>query len=268
MKKYFLLVLLSIVSACFKKPSDPIPRYQPKIGDRFEWRLDSIGLNEVSQYHCTLIDIDAFSATKELVDAFHARGIKVIAYVSVGTFEEYRPDRNVLPAEIIGSPYPDWPDELFLNLREIEKMKPFITARFDMIKAKGFDGIEADNIDIYGEEKNFNLTLEDTQAFCEWMVQEAHARGLSIGQKNTEELVPLMYKKFDWALTEDVFHQHNEEEYSLYISAGKPVFSAEYTDELDIKDFNRMVCPKANQLRYYPFLKHRDLTQWTYVCNP
>lgn len=269
MTKY-LLVFASIICISCKKGQNklnPDNYYKPQIGESFEWRLDSIGLNEVYQYDCKIIDIDAFSATKELVDAFHARGIKVIAYVSVGTIENYRPDSTLLPPEIIGSVYPEWPDERFLNIRELEKMKPFIISRFDMIKQKGFDGIEPDNMDGYGAQNGFDLTLDDTKLFCEWIIEEAHSRGLSIGQKNTDELVPVLYKKFDWALTEDVFNANTQNDYSLYISVGKPVFSAEYTDVMSTTHFNTFVCPKANQLRYFAFLKHRDLTQWTYECK-
>ena len=136
-----------------------------------------------------------------------------------------------------------------------------------MIKAKGFDGIEPDNIDGYEEDNGFGLTLNDTKLFCDWIIDEAHSRGLCIGQKNTEELVPLMCNKFDWVLTEDIFNQNIQNLYSLYISVGKPVFSAEYTDEMSITDFNAFVCNKANQLKYFAFLKHRGLTKWTYVCN-
>jgi uncharacterized protein (TIGR01370 family) len=261
-----LLLFFTFLLGCKK---DPVQRdyYHPKIGDNFEWRLDSIGLDEVSQYNCKIIDIDAFSASKELIDAFHKRGIKVIAYISVGTIEKYRDDSYLLPSDIIGNIYPAWPDERFLNIREINKIRPFITSRFDMIKAKGFDGIEPDNLDGYNEDNGFSLTLEDTKIFCEWIISEAHNRGLSIGQKNTEELVPLMYNKFDWALTEDIFDANIENNYRLYISAGKPVFSAEYTDAMSVNDFNSMVCNKAKQLKYFAFLKHRDLTQWKYECN-
>lgn len=252
--------------ACTDEPSSA-NYYQPQPGDSFEWRLDSIGIDEVKDYHCDIIDIDAFSASKELVDAFHAKGIKVIAYVSVGTWENFRSDGALLPAEVIGNIYGDWPDERFLNLREIEKLKPFIQARFDMIKAKGFDGIEPDNLDGMYEDNGFNITLEETQAFCEWIIAEAHSRGLCIAQKNTEELVPLLYKQFDFALTEDVFNSNTPEAYSMYISAGKAVFSAEYTDATSPAEFCSYVVPKATTLGYYPFLKHRDLNRWTYECK-
>jgi hypothetical protein len=267
-KVLIITAFISCLSCTKDQPTTPAADYfRPRIGDDFEWRLDSIGIEEVHHYTCKIIDIDAFSATKELVDAFHSQGIKVIAYVSVGTFENYRPDKALLPPEIIGNIYPEWPDEQFLDIRQIEKMRPFISSRFDMIKAKGFDGIEPDNMDGYGEENGFNLTLDDTKIFCEWIIKEAHNRGLCIGQKNTEELVPQLYRKFDWVLTEDIFNQNTQSDYSLYISTGKPVFSAEYTDVTSAEHFNAFVCNKAKQLKYFAFLKHRDLTQWKYECK-
>ena len=36
---------------------------------------------------------------------------------------------------------------------------------------------------------------------------------------------------------------------------------------MDITEFNSLVCPKATQLNFFAFLKHRDLTQWTYECH-
>lgn len=264
---FFLYIFLFCGLACTDEQNTTSTYFKPQIGNSFEWRLDSIGLDEVKDYHCNIIDIDAFSASKELVDAFHKQGIKVIAYISVGTIENFRPDAALLPAEVIGNIYPDWPDERFLNIRDINKLKPFIQSRFDMIKAKGFDGIEPDNMDGYNEDNGFNLTVEDTQQFCEWIIEEAHSRGLCIGQKNTEELVPLMHQKFDFALTEDIFNMNTQTDYMPYISVGKPVFSAEYTDVMSPADFSSTVCPKAKTLNYFAFLKHRDLTRWTYDCN-
>jgi len=266
-KQFFVYIFLVCGFACSEEQNTTSTYFKPQIGNSFEWRLDSIGLDEVKNYHCNIIDIDAFSASKELVAAFHKQGIKVIAYVSVGTIENYRPDAALLPAEVIGNIYPDWPDERFLNIRAINMLKPFIQSRFDMIKEKGFDGIEPDNMDGMYENNGFNLTLEDTHAFCEWIIEEAHKRRLCIGQKNTEELVPLLYTKFDFALTEDIFNSNTQGDYSLYISAGKPVFSAEYTDVMTPTEFSTSVCPKAKALHYFAFLKHRDLTRWTYDCN-
>ena len=267
--KFFKTIFLFILIIQFScdEPNVASDYFKPQIGDDFEWRLDSIGLEEVKDYHCKIIDIDAFSASKELVEAFHKQGIKVIAYISVGTIENFRPDGALLPVEIIGNIYPDWPDERFLDIRQIDKLKPFIQSRFDMIRDKGFDGIEPDNMDGYNEFNGFNLTVEDTRLFCEWIIDEAHSRGLCIGQKNTEELVPLLYEKFDFALTEDVFNMNTQADYTPYISSGKPVFSAEYTDVMSPAEFSNTVCPKAKTLNYFAFLKHRDLTRWTYECN-
>ena len=122
--KYFFFIIITYCLSCSKKQASHIYNYyKPKVGESFEWRLDSIGINEVNQYSCKIIDIDAFTANKELVDAFHAKGIKVIAYISVGTLENYRPDANLLPSSVVGNIYPAWPDERFLDIRQIDKLR-------------------------------------------------------------------------------------------------------------------------------------------------
>ena len=59
-------------------------------------------------------------------------------------------------------------------------------ARFDLCKAKGFDGIEPDNIDGYTNNTGFPLTYQDQLNYNTWLANEAHARGLSIGLKNDD----------------------------------------------------------------------------------
>ena len=58
--------------------------------------------------------------------------------------------------------------------------------RFDICKAKGFDAIEPDNMDVFelGAASGFPLTETDGIVYALWLAEAAHARGLGIGQKN------------------------------------------------------------------------------------
>ena len=48
-----------------------------------------------------------------------------------------------------------------------------------------------------------------------------------------------------------------------FISEGKPVFAAEYTDTgIDLEDF----CPQARSLGFSAILKNRDLDAWRQAC--
>jgi hypothetical protein len=68
---------------------------------------------------------------------------------------------------------------------------------------------------------------------------------------------------FDWALTEDCFDQGWCDSMTPFITAGKPVFAAEYTDTgITLGDF----CPQAKVLKYSAILKNRDLDAWRQTC--
>ena len=62
-------------------------------------------------------------------------------------------------------------------------------ARLDLCKAKGFDALEPDNMEIYTNDTGFPLTYEDQLKFALWLADETHKRGLAIGQKNASDQV-------------------------------------------------------------------------------
>ncbi|MCF6307418.1 MAG: endo alpha-1,4 polygalactosaminidase [Flavobacteriaceae bacterium] len=239
--------------------------YIPTPGTTFEWRLDELPTNFTTE--AEVIDIDAFDATPELVAILQAQDKRVIAYLSVGSVEDFREDASDFPPEIIGNVYEGFEDENWLDVRQIDLLAPIMRARLDMIQEKGFDGIEPDNINGYQNNTGFNLTEEDAKVYSRWLIEEAHSRGLSIGQKNAEELIPEMVDEFDWLLTEDAFVDDFYQQLSPYISANKAVFFVEYTDQISQEDFQNLVCPEATSQNFSAVLKDRDLTDVTFYCN-
>ncbi|WP_194850625.1 endo alpha-1,4 polygalactosaminidase [Nonlabens antarcticus] len=237
----------------------------PRPGATFEWRLDD--LPDDFQTGVDIIDIDAFAATPQLVANLQAQGTKVIAYLSVGSFENFREDAGSFPSSVKGNKYEGFPDEKWIDVRKIDIVGPIMEARLDMIKAKGFDGIEPDNINGYQNNSGFDLTKKDAITFSRWLIREAHERGLSIGQKNAEELIPTLVNEFDWFLAEDAFVDEFYTQLTPYIDANKAVFLVEYTDRMRRTDFNNQVCPEARRLQYSSVLKDRDLTNTTFYCN-
>ena len=237
----------------------------PRPGTTFEWRLDDLPNNYIPP--AEVVDIDAFSATAQLVANLQAQGKKVIAYVSVGSVEQFRPDAGDFPQSVIGNVYEGFPDENWIDIRQIDLIAPIMRARFDMIEAKGFDAIEPDNINGYQNNTGFNLTEEDAKAYSRFLIEEAHSRGLSLGQKNAEELIPDMVDEFDWILTEDAYVENFYPQLSPYITANKAVFFVEYTDRITEGAFQAEVCLEANARNYSAVLKDRDLTDTTIYCN-
>ncbi|SFD89464.1 Glycoside-hydrolase family GH114 [Chitinophaga sp. CF118] len=278
MSKTFLFAFLLVIamSGCTKKDTtskvDPINNsdttatwWQPVAGVTFDWDLADVTSSDT--FFTDVVDVDAFQTSQATVAALHAKGKKVIAYVSVGTLENYRDDGNLLPAEVIGNVYPEWPDERWLNIHQLDKIKPWLISRFTMIRQKGFDAIEPDNLDAYENETGFDITLTDTKNYCSYLIELAHSMGLGIGQKNVPELTDSFSLKFDWALTEDAFDQGWQDDMLPYISKNKPVFVTEYSDVTSQTKFQTVVCPAAKTKKFSAVFKKRELDKWSYFCQ-
>jgi endo-alpha-1,4-polygalactosaminidase (GH114 family) len=210
-----------------------------------------------------IYDIDAFDNDAGVVAALHAQGRRVICYLSVGSWEDWRPDKDRFPASVIGKEYEGWPGEKWLDVRQIETLAPIMRERFDLCRDKGFDGIEPDNMDGYTNDTGFPLTYEDQLRYNLWLAQEAHARGLSIGLKNDPDQVTDLVHDFDWALSEDCFADGWCEDLTPFIRMGKPVLAVEYTDtgvELE------KTCQEAKRLRFSLIFKNREIDAWRRPC--
>lgn len=234
--------------------------WQPAVNTTWQWHLEQ---NIAPSFEVDMYDIEMFDNDADTVANLHAQGRKVICYISVGSWEEWRPDADQFPASVIGNDYEGWPGEKWLDIRQIDVLAPIMQARLDECRAKGFDGIEPDNIDGFTNDTGFPLTYKDQLAYNIWLANEAHARGLSIGLKNDAEQVADLLPYFDWALTEDCFAEGWCEEMLPFIEAGKPVFAAEYTD-MDIT--TDQFCPQANEMNFSAILKNRELDAWREAC--
>ena len=236
--------------------------WQPKPGTTFQWQLNEpIDLSIAADVY----DLDLFETNPETIQKLHQNGRKVIGYSSIGAWENWRPDRQQFPKEIIGKDYEGWSGEKWLDIRAIDTLAPIVRARLDLLKSKGFDAIEPDNIDGYEADTGFPLTQADQLRFNKWLAKEAHDRGLSIGLKNSHELASALQADFDWALTEDAFVQGWASAMSDFIKAGKAVFMTEYTDTNTSLE---LFCPTAHSLGYTGVLKHRSLDAWRKICPP
>jgi len=227
--------------------------WMPAPGVTWQWQLSGDVDESLS---VDVYDIDLFEVDSATVTSLKAAGRKTICYMSVGSVEEWRPDAKDFPAEVIGNDYNGWPGEKWLDIRQIDKLAPILRKRLDLCRDKGFDAVEPDNIDGYYNDTGFPLSAADQLAFNRWLAVEAHARGLSIGLKNDSEQASDLVSAFDWALSEDCFSQGWCEELSIFISAGKAHFAAEYTDTGI--DFNAF-CQQAVPRKISAILKIRDL---------
>jgi hypothetical protein len=225
----------------------------------FDWVLS--GAPDTNK-NVKVIDIDAFNATAETVASFKSKGTIVIGYISVGSREDWRPDINLIPADCIGNDYPGWPGEKFLDIRQMSKLTPMITSRLDMIKSKGFDGVEPDNMDCFENNTGFPLSQQDGINYALWLASLAHSRGLSIGQKNASEIASAIVNVYDWALLEDGFGDGFYTDFFSYINLNKAVFDTEYSDN-NLSTY----CGQAASARVTLIRKNLDLDNWIQTCN-
>jgi hypothetical protein len=233
--------------------------WHPIVGLTWQWQLGGaldFGL-EVDVW-----DID-LGVHKSVVDKLHSQNAKVICYISVGSHENWRTDADQFPEEVLGKKYEGWSGERWLDIRQIDLLAPIMLARLDECAAKGFDAVEPDNMEIYTNDTGFPLTYEDQLRYALWLAEEAHRRGLTIGQKNAPDQTKDLVEIYDFAITEDAFYYGWTEEMVAYIQAGKPVFAAEYTDLPG--DFEAF-CRKSMELGFSTILKHRDLKAWLQTC--
>lgn len=234
--------------------------WHPTLGLTWQWQ---IGNNDVdTSIEADVYDIDLY-VDQSVIDELHAKGRKVICYINVGSWEDWRPDKDKFPPEVLGRDYEGWPGERWLDIRQMDKLAPIMRARLDVCKAKGFDAVEPDNMEVHTNNTGFPLTYEDQLTYALWLADEAHKRGLAIGVKNASDQVKDLVERFEFAITEDAFYYDWAEVMLPFIEAGKPVFAAEYTDLGG--DFESY-CRKSSELKFNTILKKRGLDAWIQTC--
>jgi hypothetical protein len=265
----YIFILFTITFSIHVNAQTPTPstHWQPTPG--LSWQIQFTGSSELlkeSYYDVIEIDLDQTETDQipNLVEYYHQKGAKVLCYISVGSYEEWRDDADQFPSELIGNPYDGWPGENWLDIRQINQLTPIIEARFDKCAQLGFDGIEADNIQISDNQPGFPITPQDELSYAQWIAQLAHQRNLAIGQKNAPHLVPELVNYFDFAVVESSFYYQETEAYLPYITANKPVFAIEYTDNWHR---NTSFCELSFSLQFSTILKHRNLDQWVQPCH-
>lgn len=209
--------------------------WQPQKG--LSWRIQyQGGFSPEPDAAVGVYNLDLFGTSAETVAQLHEQGAKVVCYISVGTLEDWTPDVDEFPSELLGLPYKEWPGETWLDLRQLNKLMPLIEARLDLCRQKGFDGVDPDNLDSWTHETGFDLTKSDTITFARALSEAAHTRGLAIGLKNCPELVNDLISEFDFMVAEEAFEQGWWKDALPFLQANKPVFAIEYSNLSSVRD--------------------------------
>ena len=126
---------------------------------RWDWQ---IGLTTPQQRTgasaVDIYDVDGFLTTPSELQAIHTSWQaatlphpKAICYLDLA-WEDYRPDGSpfryggLFPASALGNIYFGYPQERWVDFRQLAALTPMLDARMAMCAAKGFDAIEFDDI--------------------------------------------------------------------------------------------------------------------------
>ena len=114
--------------------------------------------------------------------------------------------------------------------------------RIDRCAAKGFDGVEFDNVAGYQAPTGFHLTAADQLRFNVWLANQPTAPGSRSHSRTTPIRCGLLRP---------------------FITASKPVFEVEYGRRARLGGF----CAEANALGFESLRKHLELGPWRIACR-
>ncbi len=235
--------------------------WDPEIGTTWNVQI----MDAVDQtFDVGMYDIDLFDNDQSVVDLLHEQGTNVVCYVNVGAWEAWRPDAKRFPSSVIGKNYTGFTGEKWLDIRQIDVIGPIILDRFDLCKQKGFDGIDADNVEAYRQDTGFEITYDDQIRFNKWLAEEAHKRGMSIGLKNNIGQADELVENFEWAVNEQCHHFNECHFLKPFIEFSKPVFHIEYLESGQTTD---RFCPDSLSNKFSGILKSMNLTSWYEPCE-
>ena len=235
--------------------------WKPTPGTTWDWQL-KVPIDPT--LNVEVYDIDMFENDAHVVHDLHMRGKKVICYVNMGAWENWRPDAAKVPPHLRGAQYHGFPDENWLDIRDITGLTPFVHSRLNIARDMGCDAVEPDNMDGYDtmahEPTGFPLTFIHQVVYNRYVASQAHVRGMAVGLKNNVAQIEELVGDFDFHVSEQCFEHMECEKLLPFIKAGKPVFEAEYT--LPTSAF----CPQAKMLQISAIKKMVTLDTWREVC--
>jgi hypothetical protein len=184
---------------------------------RWDWQIGRVTpLQRTGKRAVDIYDIDGFLTTPAEVTRIHARWQaatlahpKLICYLDLA-WEDYRPDASpgqVFPAATLGNIYYGYPQERWVDFRQLDALKPMLDARIAMCARKGFDAVELDDIDSFDPPSTtgFHLTPGDAQNLLAYAFNQIHRDGMTGLWKNSPLLTWWGRHYADGAVVEECY---------------------------------------------------------------
>ena len=190
---------------------------------RWDWQIGlTTPLKRTGKRAVDMYDIDGFLTTRAEVAAIQTRWPastlahpKTICYLDLA-WEDYRPDASppgrggLFPAATLGNVYFGYPEERWVDFRQLDALKPMLRERIGMCARKGFSAVELDDIDSFDPPSTtgFRLTPGDAQNYLAYAFNLIHADGMTGLWKNSPLLSWWGRKYSDGAVLEECYTYH------------------------------------------------------------
>jgi len=231
--------------------------WHPRPGTAWQWQLTGALDTSVD---VPVYDVDGFATDASTVARLHELGRHVICYLDVGGWEEYRSDAAAYPTSVLGKRIDGWPAERWVDIRQLALVGPILESRIAMCAGKGFDAVEADQIELTGNDTGFPISEDDQLRFARWMAAAVHAHGMSVALKNDVEQAQELEPTFDLAINEECVRYDECLPLQKFLRNGKAVLHVEY--DLEPSAF----CPRTRALGFSSMRKDRQLSAWRQPC--
>jgi hypothetical protein len=187
---------------------------------RWDWQIGRVTpLERTGRSAVDIYDIDGFLTTPAEIQRIHTTWQastlahpKTVCYLDLA-WEDYRPDGGVapyarsFPASTLGNVYYGYPDERWVDFRQLNELKPMLNERIAMCARKGFDAVELDDIDSFdpASTTGFYLTPGDAQNYLAYAFNQVHRDGMTVLWKNTPGLAWWGARYTDGAVVEECY---------------------------------------------------------------
>ena len=186
---------------------------------RWDWQIGRVTpLQRTGQRTVDIYDIDGFLTTPAEIQQIHTAWAastlahpKAVCYLDLA-WEDYRPDASPapdgrFPAATLGKIYYGYPEERWVDFRQLNALKPMLNARIAMCARKGFDAVELDDIDSFDPPSTtgFHLTPGDAQNYLAYAFNQVHRDGMTALWKNSPLLASWGVRYTDGAVVEECY---------------------------------------------------------------
>ncbi|HEY5350850.1 MAG TPA: endo alpha-1,4 polygalactosaminidase [Streptosporangiaceae bacterium] len=190
---------------------------------RWDWQIGlTTPVQRTGRRAVDMYDIDGFLSTRAEVHAIATRWQastlahpKTVCYLDLA-WEDYRPDASpssrggYFPAATLGNVYYGYPEERWVDFRQLDALKPMLRERISMCARKGFSSVELDDIDSFDPPSTtgFRLTPGDAQNYLAYAFNLIHQDGMTGLWKNSPYLSWWGRKYADGAVLEECYTYH------------------------------------------------------------